>query len=213
MTSIWKYRVKNMHRRVSVMAQWVKDPTLSLWGCGFNPWPCSVALWVKDPLLLQAAAPTQLNLGTSICCRHLKKKDLALSLLWLGFDPWPGNLNMLWIQSKKKKNAQEKPKNTTILRCLKSQDFPTLPIIRLGVKCMFVWGCPVNCRILAPLDYSLDASGTFVFGCGNQKCLYASSNALCEWKLSPFQNQQSKWKNSNYCFLCIFQSCWIWTYV
>mgnify|MGYP007071252048 CR=1 FL=1 len=27
---------------VSVVAQWVTDPTLSLWGCKFDPWPHSV---------------------------------------------------------------------------------------------------------------------------------------------------------------------------
>ena len=28
---------------VPIVTQWVKDPTLSLWGCRFNPWPHSVS--------------------------------------------------------------------------------------------------------------------------------------------------------------------------
>ena len=39
----------------------------------------------------------------------LAVKDLALSLLWLGFDSWARNLQMLWVQPKKKKI----PKSTT----------------------------------------------------------------------------------------------------
>ena len=44
--------VKDEICRVPTVVQWVKDPTLSLWGWRYNPW---LAQWVKDPVLPQAA--------------------------------------------------------------------------------------------------------------------------------------------------------------
>ena len=74
------------------MSQRVKNTTLSLWGCGFNPWPGSVGqgsgvkascgvgcrcgsdsalLWPRCRPAGAGPAPMQpLALGTSICCRY-----------------------------------------------------------------------------------------------------------------------------------------------
>ena len=38
---------------VPFVAQWVENPTLSVWGCGLIP---SLAQWIEDPALPQAAA-------------------------------------------------------------------------------------------------------------------------------------------------------------
>ena len=37
-----KFLLKNKFLGVPVMAQQVKDPTLSSWGCRLNPWLCSL---------------------------------------------------------------------------------------------------------------------------------------------------------------------------
>lgn len=46
------------------MAQWVKELTLSLCGCGFNLRP----KWVKDMALPQAAEEVVVKAGIWYCC-------------------------------------------------------------------------------------------------------------------------------------------------
>ena len=41
------FYLKKAKLGTSTVAQWVKDPTLSLWGCGFYSWPGSVG-WASD---------------------------------------------------------------------------------------------------------------------------------------------------------------------
>ena len=60
------------------MAQWVKDPKLSLQWHRLGSISCPMQ-WVTDPVLLQLWCTSQ---------------------LWLRFSPWPGNFHVLWVWQK-----------------------------------------------------------------------------------------------------------------
>ena len=98
---LWNVYLKNKKRGVPIVSQQViRDLTLSLWGCGFDPWPGSVG-W---------------QLGIAIRCGTCHRYGLDPVLLWLScrpqlwlwFNRWPGNFHVPQVRSWKEKNKCKK---------------------------------------------------------------------------------------------------------
>ena len=95
------------------MAPQVNNPTYNLWGCGFDPWPCSVGegSWVA--------------MSGGVSCRC--SSDLVLTWLWcrlqlqLWFNPSPRNFHMLQGQPLKTNKHTNKNEHYTAINIQISQ--------------------------------------------------------------------------------------------
>ena len=72
-----------------VVTQWVKDPILCLWGCGFNPWPHSVS----SGSVVAASCRVSHRCGWDTVLQWLRCR----LQLQLQVDPYPGNVHVLQV--------------------------------------------------------------------------------------------------------------------
>ena len=128
------------------MAQWVKDILFSLWGCRFDPWPCSVGYGSSVAVSCVASVATQIQ----CCCG-------------CGIDPscssnsTPGLGYSIWCKCSLKKNNSSKIKFKEVKNKSWIMEFPgglvvndsMLLLLWLGFSAWFrnfhmPWAWPIN---------------------------------------------------------------------